>query len=97
MLKADDPIKVDKVKVGGTFMTIKDMDGNIYCWGHEYHKDVKISKESLLTKKIPKKVLSSVDKVTDIAMGGSFSIAFAKWREVTVGAEEEEAMEALKT
>lgn len=47
--------------MGGSFMAIKDVKGNVYCWGPDYHKEVKISKQSFLTKKIPRKLLSEDD------------------------------------
>ena len=81
-MKSNEEIKVETVKLGGAFMTIKDAQGNVYCWGNSYHKEVKISPESLLTKKIPKKLLKHSDKVEGFAAGGSFAIAYTKWREV---------------
>ena len=44
-------------------MVIKDMKGNVYCWGKDYYKEVKINKQSFLTKKIPRKLLSEDDNV----------------------------------
>lgn len=89
LMKSKEDIKVESVKLGGAFMTIKDVQGNIYCWGNNYHKEVKISPESLLTKKIPKKLLNHTDKVEGFATGGAFAIAYAKWREVDPAEDEQ--------
>lgn len=88
LLKNRSPIKVESVKVGGSFMTIKDMEGNVYCWGNNYNKEIKISPESLLTKKIPKKLLDARDGVEGYAAGGAFAIAYSKWKEVDPGEEQ---------
>ena len=46
LIKKDEPIDVKKVCLGGSFTLIQDLDLNIYCWGSEYFKEVKINKES---------------------------------------------------
>jgi len=89
-LRTEEPIAVADVQVGGSFMGIKDTEGNVYCWGQDYYKEVKLSKESLLTKKVPKKLLSESDKVTALSVGGSHAIAYTKWREQNQNDKEQE-------
>jgi len=73
----EDELKVEKVEMGGNFLVMQDNEGDVYCWGADYYKEIKIRPESLLSMKIPKKVLSKADKVKDIQAGGSFSICFS--------------------
>ena len=42
----EDAIKIKKVCVGGSFTLIQDVELNVYCWGSEYFKEVKLRKES---------------------------------------------------
>jgi hypothetical protein len=44
-------------------MVFKDTKDNVYCWGTDYYKEVKINKQSFLTKKIPRKLLTDDDNV----------------------------------
>jgi len=44
-------------------MVFKDTNDNVYCWGTDYYKEVKINKQSFLTKKIPRKLLNDDDNV----------------------------------
>ena len=62
-------------------MVFKDTKDNVYCWGTDYYKEVKINKQSFLTKKIPRKLLTDDDNVIQISVGGSFAFAYQKWRE----------------
>ena len=49
----------------------------MFCWGDNYNREVKISPESLITKKIPKKVLDKADKVAGFKTGGAFAVCYA--------------------
>jgi alpha-tubulin suppressor-like RCC1 family protein len=81
LLKKENPIHIQNVQLGGSFAVIQDSEDNVYCWGAEYFKEIKIAKESLLTKKVPKKVLSSNDQAKCINAGGQFAFCFKKFRE----------------
>lgn len=87
LLKKQDAIKVKTAHMGGSFSVIQDSENNVYCWGADnsttfsnqgYFKEVKISKESLRTIKVPKRILKAEDGVVDIAVGGSFAVCRAE-------------------
>ena len=80
--ETEDIIKVKKVCVGGSFSLIQDLKLNVYCWGSEYFKEVKVNKESKRMHKIPKKILDGEDKIKDIAAGGYYAICHQKYRKL---------------
>lgn len=81
--KDDDDIRIKSVEIGGNFTVIQDNENDVYCWGSDYFKEVKVNPESLQTVKIPKKVLSASDKVMDIQVGGSYAICFSNFKHCT--------------
>ena len=75
-LQADEPIEVKKVCIGGSFILIQDLNLNIYCWGSEYFKEVKINEHSKRMIKIPRRILDQNDQVKNFSAGGYFAICF---------------------
>lgn len=63
MTRSERDVLVDSVEVGGKFISIKDSEGTVYCWGFDYNKEIKIGKHSLLVKQVPKKILTREDAV----------------------------------
>ena len=70
--------------MGGNFSVFQDVNKEVYCWGADYYKEVKISKESLKTKKIPKRILNSNDEVENFSAGGQFAYCFSKYRDENI-------------
>ena len=70
------------------------MNKEVYCWGADYYKEVKISKESLKTKKIPKRILNSNDEVENFGAGGQFAYCFSKYRDENISNFNEDQLES---
>ena len=62
-----------------------------------YFKEVKISKESLRTIKVPKRILKAEDGVVDIAVGGSFAVCRADFQEIKLISKQSSVEKKLST
>lgn len=76
LMRSENPIELESVKVGGNFTLLQDNKKRVYCWGSDYYREHKSDDGSWATVKAPKKILDARDKVTGLAVGGYFAVCY---------------------